>query len=186
MDIIELTPEEHDPESYAIPHVSSNVRAKMMELKGIDNQIKKLLQELKSSENLALTDLEKSYAVFALNKIKLSLIFIDRLEQLVEAQMMIEMKIFDPSLIDQLSLNELLEINKISVARIDNYFEKIDNTLRSVNIAELQNTLLLIAEHSKKAQLVNDPDNEEANSMTQLSIELLKSVTDYQANNDLE
>lgn len=158
------------------------VKNKLLEIKSLDNQIKQLLKELTESETLSMTDLEKTYVIFSLNKIKLGLIFVSRLEKLIESQILIEDRIFDPKLIDQLSVGEILELNELTISRIDNYYLKINDILRNVDLQELENTILMLTQAESKNSIVEQ--KEEDSSIKRISLQILQSVSNIKSNNE--
>lgn len=147
----------------------------------LDNQIKKLISEVSSAKDITTNTLLKSRVSLQLTKIEFGLKLIGRVKKLFDLQGEIEDRLLNEDSIKDLSIRELLVMSSVNSKRIDNYFGKMDKILSSLNLRELENSLLMIAELDNKAvRDVNAVTDESSKNLTDLSLRLLKTITTLQ------
>lgn len=147
-------------------------------ISSLDNQIKKLISEVSSAKDITTNTLLKSRVSLQLTKIEFGLKLIGRVKKLFDLQGEIEDRLLNEDSIKDLSIRELLVMSSVNSKRIDNYFGKMDKILSSLNLRELENSLLMIAElDSKSVRDSNALTDESSKNLTDLSLKLLKTIT---------
>ena len=153
----------------------------MSTITSLDKQVNQLIEDIKSTENLEITDLLKSKVAFQLTKIHFGLRLINRVMKLYDIQEQIEDRMLNEDSIQDLSMRELLVMSSVNSKRLDNYFSKMDKILGSINLRELEGSLLVISEaaHKQENKALED-QSESDQDLKSLSLQLLNTVSQIQ------
>lgn len=149
-------------------------------IESLDSQINKLIREISQSKDLTTNTLLKSKVSLQLTKIHFGLKIVERLNRLFHIQGEIEDRLLSEDSIKDLSIRELLVMSSVNSKRIDNYFGKMDKILAGLNIRELENSLLMISEMDSKNANPSAGITDESKNLTNLSMQLLKTITNLQ------
>lgn len=122
----------------------------MSEILALDTHINRLIKDISEAQNLSTNELLKSKVSFQLTKINFGLKLIERTMKLFGLQEQIEDRLLTEDSIKDLSIRELLVMSSVNSKRIDNYFSKMDKILGSLNLRDLENSLLMITELDNK------------------------------------
>lgn len=143
----------------------------------LDKQVNQLIDDIRNSDNLEISDLLKAKVSFQLTKINLGLRLITRVLKLYNLQEMIEDRMLNENQIQDLSMRELLVMSSVNSKRLDNYFGKMDKILGSINLRELEGSLLILSEISNKEKVKELADDSTSEDLRSLSLELLSTIS---------
>ena len=101
--------------------------------------------------------------------------------KLYDIQEQIEDRMLNEDSIQDLSMRELLVMSSVNSKRLDNYFSKMDKILGSINLRELEGSLLVISEaaHKQENKALED-QSESDQDLKSLSLQLLNTVSQIQ------
>lgn len=148
----------------------------MTNITSLDSHVNELIRTIKDAEKLGVNELIKSKVAFQLTKINFGLRLIDRIMKLYDLQEKIEDRLLTEDSIKDMSVRELLVMSSVNSKRLNDYFGKMDKILGSINLRELEGSLLLINEIDTKQQLT-DQTNGGDTSLKTLSLQVLSQIT---------
>jgi hypothetical protein len=152
-----------------------------MSIISIDKKVDELIDYIRNSNDLRINQLLATKVAFQLSKLSLGLRMIKRTMKLYDNQELIEDRLLDPTQFDQLSVRELLVLSSINSKRMDNYYAKVDKILSSLNLSEVEGTLLTLAE-SQRIETISSETIEDSNKLRNLSLELLDEFSKMKDN----
>ena len=145
-------------------------------IRSFDNQIKKLLDDIKESQDLDIYTIQKSKLVLTLTNLRLSLKLSERVSKIIDTQIIIEDRLFSEDIINQASLKELAVYNSINNSRLTDYLNKISSIQNSINIKELENMLLIVTENDNKKAIQGNSGSTNLTHIRDLSLKLIKEI----------
>lgn len=145
-------------------------------ISSLDTHVNELIRTIKDAEKLGVNELIKSKVAFQLTKINFGLRLINRIMKLYDLQEKIEDRLLTEDSINDMSVRELLVMSSVNSKRLNDYFGKMDKILGSINLRELEGSLLLINEIDTKQQLT-DQTNGGDTSLKTLSLQVLNQMT---------
>lgn len=145
-------------------------------IQSLDLHVNELIASIKDAQKLGVNELIKAKVAFQLTKINLGLRLITRVMKLYDLQEVIEDRLLTEEAIQGMSVRELLVMSSVNSKRMNDYFGKMDKILGSINLRDLEGSLLIINELTTKqqAQLGTDPSS---TNLTALSLGVLEQIT---------
>lgn len=145
-------------------------------IQSLDLHVNELIASIKDAQKLGVNELIKAKVAFQLTKINLGLRLITRVMKLYDLQEVIEDRLLTKDAISDMSVRELLVMSSVNSKRMNDYFGKMDKILGSINLRDLEGSLLIINELTTKqqAQLGTDPSS---TNLTALSLGVLEQIT---------
>lgn len=154
-----------------------NVKTTINKITSIDNLISRFLDDVKKSSTIDYTSLQKSQAIFMLDRLRLGLMFTDRIGKLLEVQFETESRIFNPTVLDQLGMKEVMVIYGMLNNSINNYYYKINEIMNSIDIKELESMILMITEVDNRNRLASETSQLSTSADTKgLAFELIELI----------
>lgn len=146
-------------------------------IRSLDIHVNELISTIKDAQRLGVNELIKAKVAFQLTKINLGLRLITRVMKLYDLQEKIEDKLLTEDTINDMSVRELLVMSSVNSKRMNDYFGKMDKILGSINLRDLEGSLLIINELDAKqqAQLSNGSDS--GSDLRTLSLGVLEQIT---------
>lgn len=158
-----------------------------MKIDSIDKHVTQLISDISNAVDFQSNDLLKSKVAFQLTKIHLGLMLINRIIKLYSIQEQLEDRVLNEQSIENLSMRELLVMSSYNSKRLDNNYAKMDKILASINLRELEGSLLILAEVAAKERenpetpALDKPDAR-GESLRTLSLRTLSAISSIQKN----
>lgn len=149
-----------------------------MNIASIDNTINDLIESIKDSREIKTNDMIKARLSFQLTKVRLGLSMINRIMRLYEIQGKVEEKLFKDEIIETASVRELMVINSLTAKAMDRYYGRMDKILSSLNLKEIETSLLMLASEMDKGSPSLESGYQE--EIRPLTIDVLQKLSNLQ------